>query len=113
MAPASEERRASRSSEVGRYRALISFYIEVLLENTTALGAALFVANALALIRRRADAQQAAREAAARARPGCPVRKQVRVATTGTLPQAPVVRSLTYMALGLIVAVWGIATLTS
>jgi len=48
-----------------------------------------------------------------RARPGSPVRKQVRVATTGTLPQAPVVRSLIYMALGLIVAVWGIATLTS
>ena len=84
-----------------------------MLELTTALGAALFVANALALVRRRADAQRAARESATRARPGSPVRKQVRVGTTGTLPQAPVLRSVSFMLLGLVVAVWGIATLTS
>ena len=90
----------------------MSFYGEVLLELTTALGAALFVANALALIRRRSDAQQAARQAAARARPGSPVRKQVRVATTGKLPQAPVGRTVAFMLLGLVVAIWGIATLT-
>ncbi len=80
---------------------------------TTALGAALFVANGLALLRRRSDGQRAARESVARARPGSPVRKQVRVATTGTLPQAPVLRSVSFMVLGLVVAIWGIATLTS
>jgi hypothetical protein len=67
----------------------------------------------MALLRRRGDARRAARDAAARARPGSPVRKQVRVATTGTLPQAPVLRSVTFMVLGLVVAIWGIATLTS
>jgi hypothetical protein len=35
------------------------------------------------------------------------------VATTGALPQAPVLRSVTFMVLGLVVAIWGIATLTS
>lgn len=91
----------------------MDFYGEVLLELTTALGAALFVANALALIRRRTDARRAAREAVSRARPGSPVRKQVRLATTGTLPQAPFIRSVSFMVLGLVVAIWGLATLTS
>jgi hypothetical protein len=91
----------------------VDFYGEVLLELTTALGAALFVANALALIRRRADARRAARESVSRGRPGSPVRKQVRVATTGNLAQAPVLRSVSFMLLGLVVAVWGLATLTS
>ena len=90
----------------------MSFYGEVLLELTTALGAALFVANALALIRRRSDAQQAARQAAARARPGSPVRKQVRVATTGNLAQAPMARTVVFMVVGLAVAIAGLASLT-
>ena len=90
----------------------MDFYGQVLLELTTALGAALFVANAFALIRRRADGQRAARESAARARPGSPVRKQVRVATTGNLPQAPLARTVAFMLLGLAVAIWGLATLT-
>jgi hypothetical protein len=96
-----------------RYRAGVSFYVEVLLELTAALGAALFVANALALVRRRGDAHRAARESATRSRPASPVRKQVRVATTGTLPQAPLARTITFMFLGLIVAIWCIATLVS
>lgn len=89
----------------------MSFYIEVLLELTAALGAALFFGNGLALLRRRADAQQAARESAQRSRPGSPVRKQVRVATTGTLPQAPVGRTVLFMVLGFLVAIWALATL--
>ncbi len=91
----------------------MDFYGQVLLELTAALGAALFVANALALLRRRADAQRAARESAARSRPASPVRKQVRVATTGTLPQAPLARTITFMLLGLVIAVWCVATLVS
>jgi hypothetical protein len=96
-----------------RYRARVDFYTEVLLELMTALGAALFVANALALVRRRSDARQAAREAVTKTRPGSPVRKQVRVATTGTLAQAPLARTVTFMLLGLVVAIWGIASLTA
>ena len=89
-----------------------SFYGQVLLELTTALGAALFAGNALALIRRRSDARRAAQESVTKSRPGSPVRKQVRVATTGTLPEAPLVRTVTFMVIGLIVFILGIATLT-
>jgi hypothetical protein len=89
------------------------FYGEVLKELVVALGAALFVANLWALVRRRADARDAARQAVVRGRPGSPVRKQVRVATTGNLAQAPLARTVTFMVLGLAVAIWGIASLTS
>jgi ribosomal protein S3 len=91
----------------------MDFYSEVLLEIVTALGAALFAANLYALVRRRADRQQAAKEAVARARPGSPVRGQVRTATTGKLAQAPIARTITFMILGLVVAIWGVASLTS
>ncbi len=88
----------------------MDFYSDVLLELVTALGAALFLGNALALIRRRTDRQAAAREYA-RTRPGSPVRKQVRQATTGNLAQAPLARTVTFMLLGLVVAVWGLVTI--
>ncbi len=91
----------------------MDFYDDVLLELVTAVGAALFVANAFALVRRRSDRRQAAHEAVKRARPGSPVRSKVRVATTGNLPQAPVGRTVAYMALGFVVFVWGIASITS
>jgi hypothetical protein len=91
----------------------VDFYGDVLLELVTALGAALFVANTYALIRRRADRRRAAREDVQRARPGSPVRSQVRVATTGNLAQAPVGRTVAYMVLGFLVFVWGIASITS
>jgi hypothetical protein len=110
VGPASD--RACVAVRLRRYGAVVDFYGEVLLELTTALGAALFVANGYALLRRRADAHAAARESAARSRPGSPVRKQVRVATTGNLAQAPVLRSVLFMLLGLFVAIAGIASLT-
>jgi len=90
----------------------VDFYGEVLLELMAALGAALFVANAYALVRRRLDRREAAREAVVRGRPGSPVRKQARLATTGNLSEAPVTRTVTYMLLGLVVFIWSIATLT-
>ena len=89
----------------------MSFYDDVLLELVTALGAALFVANALALIRRRADRRAAAKESVVRSRPGSPVRKQVRQATTGKLDQAPITRSVVFMAVGFVVMVWGLASI--
>jgi hypothetical protein len=90
----------------------VDFYGEVLLELMAALGAALFVANAYALVRRRLDRREAARAAVVRGRPGSPVRKQARLATSGTLAEAPVTRTVTYMLLGLVVFIWSIATLT-
>lgn len=90
----------------------MDFYSDVLLELMAALGAALFVANAYALVRRRLDRREAAREAVVRGRPGSPVRKQARLATSGNLAQAPVTRTVTYMVLGLVVFIWSIATLT-
>jgi hypothetical protein len=88
----------------------VNFYDDVLLELVTALGAALFLANAFALIRRRTDRREAAKEAVARSRPGSPVRKQVR-ASTGRLDQAPLARTVTFMLFGLIVAIWGLASI--
>lgn len=90
----------------------MNLYDDVLLELLTALGAALFVANALALVRRGADRRQAAKEAVVRSRPGSPVRKQVRT-STGRLDQAPVARSVTFMLLGLVVALWGLVSIFS
>lgn len=90
----------------------MDFYDDVLLQLVTALGAALFLANAYALIRRGADRRAAARDAIVRTRPGSPVRREVR-ASTGRLDQAPVGRSSAFMVLGLIVFVWGIASITS
>jgi hypothetical protein len=91
----------------------VDFYGEVLRELLLALGAALFVANLWALLRRRADARDAAKQAVIRGRPGSPVRRQVRVATTGNLSQAPVARTVTFMVLGLVVALAALASLTA
>lgn len=88
----------------------MNFYDDVLLELVTALGAALFIANAFALLRRNADRRAAAREAVTRSRPGSPVRKQVR-SSTGKLDQAPVGRSVAFMLIGLFVALWGLASI--
>lgn len=74
----------------------MSFYDELLLELLAAVGAALFIGNLVALARRRRD-----REAA-------PARRR----TDGAdLPEAPVARTLLYMALGFIVMTWGVVSL--
>lgn len=91
----------------------MDFYDDVLLELVTALGAALFLANAFALMRRRMDARRGAREAVVRGRPGSPVRAQARVATSGNLTQAPVGRTVAFMAVGFVVGIWGLASITT
>ena len=91
----------------------MNFYDEVLLELLTALGAALFVANVRALSRRRVDAEVAARRTVARSRPGSPVRGNRRTDGPSDLVQAPVMRSVLYLLIGLIVMIWGIASLVS
>jgi hypothetical protein len=91
----------------------VNFYDEVLRELVTVLGAALFVANVWALARRRTDAEIAARRTVARSRPGSPVRGNRRTGESSDLVQAPVVRSVLYMSIGVIVMIWGVASLVS
>ena len=90
----------------------MDFYGEVLQELVVALGAALFVANVLALVRRRNDALAANRRTVARARAGSPVRGYRRAADgSRDLPQAPIARSVVYAVVGFVVMVWGLASL--
>jgi hypothetical protein len=73
----------------------MGFYDEVLRELLVAMGAALFVGNLMALIRRRAPASVTESE------------------DGHALPQAPLARTVTYLLLGFVVAVWGVASLVA
>jgi hypothetical protein len=96
-------------------------YDQVLRELVAAIGAALFLGNLLALARRRSDARRAAQRSLARARPGSPVRPNLRTGArpskrardTGDLAQAPLARTVTYAVIGFVVMVWGIASVLS
>jgi hypothetical protein len=83
----------------------VSFYDEVMRELVLALGAALFLANAFALVRRRADARKAA-TGASRGRDRA-------LGDESDLSQAPLARTVTYMLIGLIVAVWALASIVN
>jgi hypothetical protein len=85
-------------------------YDDVLKELVLALGAALFFANVLALVRRSSDGERAKTRTVARSRPGSPVRGNGRQGS-GDLAQAPLARTLTYMGIGLVVMVWALASL--
>ncbi len=85
-------------------------YDEVLKELVLALGGALFLGNLLALFRRRTDAEKAKTRTVARTRPGSPVRGTGK-AGNRDLAQAPVARSVSYMAIGLVVMVWALASI--
>ena len=89
----------------------MSFYDDVLRELVFALGAALFLANAYALYRRRADSQRAMERTVARHRAGSPVRGYKRDDDTKDLAQAPVARTVTYMLIGFFVMVAGLAAI--
>ena len=86
----------------------MSFYDEVMRELVLALGGALFLANALALIRRRSDARRAAA-----GQPAGPRRGPARADDAGDLAQAPLARTVTYMLIGLIVALWALASIVT
>jgi hypothetical protein len=93
----------------------VSFYDEVMRELVVALGGALFVANVLALFRRRRDAQIRGARAGARS---AKVKGSSRVQATGRtregeLVQAPVARSVVFAALGFVMMIAGIAALVS
>ena len=71
----------------------MDFYDEVLRELLVAMGAALFVGNLVALLRRRAPAS---------------------VTEEGeALPRAPLGRTVAYLVIGFVVAVWGVASLAA
>src|ERR1700712_179380 len=84
-----------------------SFYDEVLRELVATLGAALFVANAFALYRRRADIQAGKKRTVAGSRPGSPVGGYNRRHNTD-LAAAPLARTVTYLVIGFVVMIAGI-----
>jgi hypothetical protein len=90
-----------------------ALYDDVLRELVVAVGAALFVANVYALVRRRADAKRISATTVARARPGSPVRGQANPAEKRELAQVPIARTVLYAAIGFLVMVAGIASLTA
>ena len=90
-----------------------SFYDQVLRELVFALGAALFVANGAALLRRRSDAERARERTLARTRPGSPVRGNKRKSEGTDLAQAPVARTVTYLVIGFVVMVAGLAAVVA
>jgi hypothetical protein len=89
----------------------VDFYGEVLQELVVALGAALLVANVLALFRRQRDREVAASTKLRKARPGSPVKRMGQTNRHADLAVAPVARSVTYALVGLVVMVWGVASI--
>jgi hypothetical protein len=75
----------------------MGFYDEVLRELLVAMGAALFVGNLMALVRRRAPAGPPPSDGEG----------------TQPLPQAPLARTVTYLVIGFVVALWGVASLVA
>jgi hypothetical protein len=90
----------------------VNFYDDVLRELIAAVGAALFFGNLIALARRRSDRRRASQRSVARGRPGSPVRAKVAATRRrDTLPEAPLTRTVTYLVLGFIVMVAGLAAI--
>ena len=111
-APACPRGRAARAIPVALDPVLgDSFYDSVMRELLFALGAALFVANAYALYRRRADAALARQRTVARNRPGSPVRGYRRGSDDRDLTQAPLARTVTYLVIGFVVMVAGLGAM--
>ena len=89
-----------------------SFYDEVLRELIAAMGAALFFGNLYALVRRHRDADRIAARTVERGRPGSPVRSPAKPSEKRELAQAPVGRTFAFMALGFVVMIAGLASLS-
>jgi hypothetical protein len=90
----------------------VDFYDDVLRELITAVGAALFVGNLIALLRRRADRRRATQRA--KGRPGSPVRGKVAATRNrDALPEAPLARTVLYLVIGFVVMVAGIAAIAA
>ena len=87
-----------------------NFYDSVMRELLFALGAALFVANAYALYRRRSDGQAAKQRTVGRKRAGSPVRGYRNTGSTD-LAQAPVARTVAYLVVGFVVMLAGLGAM--
>lgn len=82
----------------------MGFYDEVLRELLVAMGAALFLGNLMALVRRRAPAGE----------PDLPPPTPAPDSEDGhVLQQAPLARTVAYLVIGFIVALWGVASLVA
>jgi hypothetical protein len=94
--------------------AAVSFYDEVMRQLVVALGAALFVAHGLALLRRRRDAERRAVTSGARSAKVKGASRAVAAGRTrdGELVQVPVGRSIAFATLGFVMMIAGIASLT-
>jgi hypothetical protein len=86
-----------------------SFYDEIMQELVLALGAALFLAYGLALVRRRSDARRAGTRSVA----GSRARAGAHGENANDLAQAPLARTVTFMLIGLIVSVWALASIVT
>jgi hypothetical protein len=92
----------------------VDFYDDVLRELITAVGAALFVGNLIALLRRRADRRRATQRAVTKGRPGSPVHGKVAATRNrDALPEAPLARTVLYLVIGFVVMVAGIAAIAA
>lgn len=91
----------------------MSFYDEVLRELVAAIGAALFIGNLIALLRRRADAQTRSRTGTRSRKAKGASRAGGGRTATGELVQAPVARTVLYLVLGFVMMVAGIAALVA
>ena len=86
----------------------MSFYDEVMRELVLALGAALFLANAFAF------GAPAQRDDPPRRDPAASPGRELPLGDDATdLAQAPLARTVTYMLIGLIVAMWALASIVN
>ena len=92
----------------------MSFYDDVLREIVAAVGAALFLGNLIALLRRRSDRRRASERAGARGRSRAQARsKGAAGRDRDTLPEAPFTRTVLYLVIGFVVMVAGIAAMVA
>ena len=92
----------------------MSFYDDVLREIVAAVGAALFLGNLIALLRRRSDRRRASERAGARVRSRSQARsKGAATRNRDTLPEAPLTRTVLYLVIGFVVMVAGIAAMAT
>lgn len=91
----------------------MDFYTEVMRELVAALGAALFLGNLIALLRRRDDAARRGRNAPRSAKAKGSSRVRSGHTAAADLAQAPIARTVVYMALGFVMMVAGIAALVA
>jgi hypothetical protein len=83
-----------------------SFYDEIMQELVLAIGGALFLAYAFALVRRRSDARRAAAGPSGRGSASSH-------GDANDLAQAPLARTVTFMLIGLIVSIWALASIVT